>query len=47
MMFIHGSDDYEWLNGLKDITFFSVAVVTSIEVACCVDTYSTPRVRLA
>jgi hypothetical protein len=31
MMFIHGSDDCEWLNGLKDILFLSVPVVISIE----------------
>jgi hypothetical protein len=38
---IQGSDEYEWWNGLKDITFLFVTVVTSIELVCPVDTYST------
>jgi hypothetical protein len=42
---IHGSDKYEWWNGSKDIPFLSVIVVTSIELACRVDTYSTLRAR--
>jgi hypothetical protein len=29
-----GSDDYEWLNGFKDIMFLSVTVVTFIKLAC-------------
>jgi hypothetical protein len=40
-MFIHDSDEHNWWNGLNGIIYLFVIVVTSIEFASCVNTYST------